>query len=77
MLPMVGVIVALALRRRWERGRLTAAAFVTFGVYYAMLTGSRTISETFSIAPSAAAWARPVLITGTALVLTLRRQARV
>ena len=73
MLPMIGVIVALAFRHRWERGRLTVAALVTFGVYYAMLTGSRTISETLSIAPIVTAWAGPVLITGTALLLTLRR----
>jgi hypothetical protein len=73
MLPMVGVIVALAVRHQWERKRLTAAALATFGVYYTMLTGSRTISETFSIAPIVTTWAGPVLLTGTTLLLTLRR----
>lgn len=71
--PMIGIIIALAFRHRWERGRLTAAALATFAVYYAMLTGSRTISETFSFAPIVTAWAGPVMLTGTALLLTLRR----
>jgi lipopolysaccharide export LptBFGC system permease protein LptF len=73
MLPMVGVILALTLRRKWTRGWLTAAALVTFSVYYAMLTASQAVSESFAIPPIVTVWAGPVLITGTALLLTLRR----
>jgi lipopolysaccharide export LptBFGC system permease protein LptF len=73
ILPMVGVILALAFRREWTRGWLTAAAVVTFSAYYAMVSGSRAISETLSIAPIVTAWAGPVLLTGTALLLTWRR----
>jgi hypothetical protein len=76
-LPMHGVIVALALRRRWNRGRLIAAALVTFGVYYAALTGSRSLSEALAIAPIVTTWAGAALLAGTALVLTsLRPRAR-
>jgi hypothetical protein len=76
-LPMIGVVVALALRRRWERGRLTAAALVTFGVYYAALTASRSVSEALGVAPIVTAWAGPALIAGTALLITsLRPRAR-
>jgi hypothetical protein len=76
-LPMHGVIVALALRRRWNRGRLIAAALVSFAVYYTALTGSRSLSEALAIEPVVAAWAGPALLAGTALLLTsLRPRAR-
>lgn len=76
-IPMIGVIVALAFRHRWERGRLTAAALVTFAVYYAALTSSRSLSETLAVAPIVTAWAGPAVITGAALLITsLRPRAR-
>jgi hypothetical protein len=72
-LPMIGVIVALAFRREWGRGRLTAAALGTFGVYYGTFVASRSISEALAVAPIVTVWAGPALIAGTALLLTSSR----
>jgi len=73
MLPMVGIILALAFRREWTRGWLIGAAVVIFGVYCAPFVSSRPLSEALSIAPIVTTWTGPALLTGTALLLTLRR----
>jgi hypothetical protein len=75
--PLVGLLLALAFRRRWGRGRLMAAAIATFAAYIvvdgaAQLFGARLGLPTLVIGWSATA----LCAVATVLITSSRSRAR-
>lgn len=68
-LPMIGVILALALRRRWDGARLMAGAIGVFALYYASLWSSAYVNAIFSTPPIVAAWLPNGLFAAAAILL--------
>ena len=70
-LPMVGIILALAYRRRWERRGLTVAAAGVFALYYAGLWSSGYATAILGAPPLAAAWLANAMCAAAAMLLAV------
>jgi len=69
--PLVCAVLGIAFRRRWGRGRLTAATIGLFGVYYLALTSSTYINAVFVVPPMVAGWSATATCALAAVVIAL------
>ena len=72
-LPMIGVVLALAFRRRWNRPRLVAGAAGMCVVYFAVLMSSFYVGAVLGLPPVVIGWSATALCAAAALVITSSR----
>jgi hypothetical protein len=72
-LALVGVMLALAFRRRWNRGRLMGAAMLLAFAHVLMLLIDMRVGASLSAPPIVIGWAGTALCAATALLITLLR----
>jgi len=75
-LPLVGVILALAFRRRWRRGSLTAAAVALFAAHLLILMSIQLYGPRLGASPLLIGWAATALAAAAAVVITSTRGRR-
>lgn len=68
-LPMVGVVLALAYRRRWGRARLTVAALGLSVGYYAALVTSPDLGESLGVPPIVIGWAATAVCAAAVILI--------
>ena len=73
--PMIGVLLALAFRRKWNGAPLIAAAIAVFALYYTGLWTSVYANAIFSAPPIVAAWLPNGLVAAAAILLAAAPRA--